>query len=104
MTLVVDTDALRAHERDVRALASDLDGAVDAGMTAAMDVGAFGLICSFLVPITSTVQLAGVGAIAAAAASMDAIADGLRFSADGYDAVDDASHGALTRLIEELTS
>lgn len=103
MTLVVDTEAMRAHARDVRVLASDLDEALDAGLTAALDTGAFGLICSFLVPLTSTVQLAGVAALAASSASMDSIADGLTLSADGYDAVDGATHGALTKILEEMT-
>lgn len=104
MTLEVDTAALRAHASEVRALAGDLSQALDAGVSAALDVGAFGLVCSFLVPVTSTVQLAGVGALAAASESMEGIADGLRETAEGYDTVDDLTHGGLTTLIERLSS
>jgi hypothetical protein len=104
MTLEVDTAAVRAHASEVRALAGDLGGALDAGVSAALGAEAFGIICSFLVPVTSTVQLAGVGALAAAAQSMEGVADGLRETADGYDTVDDLTNGGLTTLIERLPS
>ena len=104
MTLEVDTAAVRVHATEVSGLAEDLAGALDAGVTGALDVGAFGLICSFLVPVTSTVQLAGVGALAAASESMEGIASGLRETANGYDTIDDLTHGGLTALIERLTS
>lgn len=104
MTLEVDTTALRTHATDVDGLADDLAGALDAGLTTALDVEAFGLICSFLVPITTTVQLAGVAALGAATDSMEGIAVGLRETADGYDTVDRLTNGGLTRLIEKLPS
>ncbi|MEP7766156.1 type VII secretion target [Sanguibacter sp. 25GB23B1] len=104
MTLEVDTEALRAHAGDVDYISQQLEGALDAGATTALATDAFGIICSFLVPFTTTVQLAGVAALVAASQTTSGIASGLRSTADAYDEVDDLSNGGLTALITRLTS
>jgi hypothetical protein len=104
VTLEVDTEALRAHANDVQHFADQIDGALDAGATTALADEAFGRICSFLVPLTSTVQAAGVGALGTSALTTIGIASGLRSTAAVYDTVDDLTHGALSELIAKLPS
>lgn len=104
MTLEVDTGAMRTHAAEVDELAGRLEGALDAGAATALRVDAFGFFCSFLVPFTSSVQLAGVAALATSAASMTGVASGLRSSADAYDLVDEVTHGALSEFVAGLPS
>ena len=104
MTLEVDTQALRAHAGDVDYIAVQLEEAIDAGATTALATEAFGLICSFMVPFTTTVQLAGVAAIEVAAATTSGVAAGLRTTASAYDTVDTATNGGLTTLLGKLPS
>ncbi|ACQ81443.1 hypothetical protein Bcav_3199 [Beutenbergia cavernae DSM 12333] len=99
---VVDTDAMRTHATNVGALASSLDEATAAGLETAMSNEAFGLLCQFLVPITTPVQAAAVTAVGATASAMGGVRDVVAGSAQLYDATDEALGGRLSRFLEGL--
>jgi hypothetical protein len=101
--LVVDTDAMRAHASALDGIAVGLSEAVDAADTTAMPDCSFGLLCSFLVPAVTAVQVIAAGGVHAASAALDGTRTGIRASADAYDAVDSGVR-MLLKAIEEAMS
>lgn len=97
----VDTDDLRSHASDLHTISTDIANAAQAGGITMMQDGAFGILCSFLIPPAIAVQSACTAVIAAAAGSVDATAGVVRSVADGYDAIEDAV-GTLMSGINEL--
>lgn len=100
----VHTDEMRAHAKNVEAVAQQLKVAVDAAHTVSMPSDAYGILCSpLLVPLISALESVGVTTLDTGAAATGATATGIRAMADGYDAVDQAVHDALNEVERALT-
>jgi len=99
---VVDTAVMRSHASKLKGIEGDVKNAADAGLTTALDAQAFGLVCSFLYPPAAAVQLTCVAGIEGLALGLAGTADAIRAIADGYDEVDDALSGTLTKLLAAI--
>lgn len=98
----VDTDAMRHHARRLGQLKSDVDEAVSAGASSTLGVGAFGLLCGFLEPPAILMQGVCTTALSGVAEVLGGASVAITTAADGYDALDDALNGEVTRLLAEL--
>lgn len=96
--LRVDTDALRAHAKQIEGLAKGLNEAVQAGKSTANDPGVFGVLCSFFVLPAEFLERAGIAALTMANGALAGLEVGLKGVAKGYDEVDEAVHEVFTKL------
>ncbi|MDQ1129558.1 type VII secretion target [Microbacterium sp. SORGH_AS_0888] len=98
--LDVQVNALRAHASKLGDAADRVGQAAEASLTAvALQPAAFGLLCSFLVPIVSLQQsttLAGLGALRVALAAESAAVSGAALT---YSALDDGLADAIAKVI-----
>jgi Excreted virulence factor EspC, type VII ESX diderm len=101
-TLQVDTDALRAHARDIAGVAQALGEAVEAG-EATLDLKAFGMLLSFFVPLVVHQQEEGIRALKSAKKTLDALDLGLTASAFVFDTVDEVIDEGFAKVWEFLS-
>lgn len=98
--LDVQVDALRAHASTLGEGADRVGEAAEASLTAvALQPEAFGLLCSFLVPIVTMQQstaLVGLGALRAALAAESAAVSAAALT---YSALDDGLADAIAKVI-----
>ncbi|WP_447645067.1 hypothetical protein [Nocardioides zeae] len=86
--LGMDPDALRHHAARVEAVAAEPRSALEAARTTAAGHDAFGVLCSFLVPVLAGTQATGIAACAAAVGSLEAAATEVRVVATGVEVTD----------------
>jgi hypothetical protein len=84
-------DELRAHAGRLDALRDRLNTALDAANQVALGDQAYGVICSFFVPVVHAVSDPGVSALRDGATSMGDTANGVRTTATSYDNVEQAN-------------
>jgi uncharacterized protein YukE len=84
-------DELRAHASRLDGLKDRLATALDAANQVALGDQAYGVICSFFVPIVHAVSTPGVEALQGASGSVGETADGVRTTATSYDTTDQAT-------------
>ncbi|MCG8918611.1 ESX-1 secretion-associated protein [Actinokineospora sp. PR83] len=89
-------DELRNHAGKLAALGERLGTAVDAASQVTLGTQAYGVICQFFVPVVQAVSQPGVDALAEAAGSMDATANGVRANAVSYDTTEQANTRPFT--------
>lgn len=82
---------LRTHASRLDALQDRLDTALDAANQVALGDQAYGVICSFFVPVVHAVSSPGVEALRDGATSMGDTATGVRTTATSYDDVEQAN-------------
>jgi hypothetical protein len=100
----VHTQSMRDHARRLDGIVGQIEMAQQAiGQARINGANAYGILCSpLLEPIMGTVEAAGVAAIGASHAVVDATVDGVNGMADVYDAADSAIEGNLKKIVEKL--
>jgi hypothetical protein len=95
---------VRVAALDAHAAKLDAQGA-RTGEVAATALGAvalqpvaFGLLCSFLVPVVTTHQMASLAGITAVAAAMKGESLAIKAAAAGYDALDEQLAGKIAGI------
>jgi Excreted virulence factor EspC, type VII ESX diderm len=81
-------DELRSHASRLDGLRDRLDTALDAANQVSLGDQAYGVICSFFVPVVHAVSDPGVTALRDGATSMGDTATGVRTTATSYDNVE----------------
>jgi uncharacterized protein YukE len=87
----VTVDELRAHASRLDALRDQLNTAVDAGRQVTLGGEAYGVICSFFVPIVQAVSQPGLDALTEAATSMSNTANSVRDTSTTYENTEQAN-------------
>ncbi|MDR6175266.1 hypothetical protein QE364_002963 [Nocardioides zeae] len=96
--LGMDPAELRLHAARVDVLAEEPRSALEAARTTAADHDAFGVLCSFLVPLLAGTQLTGIAACATTVGSLATAATEVRSVAAGIEATDVAVAATATGL------
>ncbi|WZH50622.1 MAG: hypothetical protein PIR53_11355 [Nocardioides alkalitolerans] len=96
--LGLDPAALRQHAARVDALAEEPRSALEAARTTAADHDAFGVLCSFLVPVLAGTQLTGIAACATTVGSLATAASEVRSVATGVEVTDVAAATTATGI------
>jgi hypothetical protein len=73
--IAIDADALRQHATAMRQVAADVQEAVEAARGIDLAGGAFGIMCSFLVPPAQLASTAAISGIASSKGMLDRTAD-----------------------------
>ncbi|HEY1135690.1 MAG TPA: hypothetical protein VGE77_14035 [Nocardioides sp.] len=89
--LAMEPAALRGHAARLDVLADEPRAALDAARDTVADHGAFGVLCSFLVPVLAGTQAAGVAACATTVGSLSTAATEVRAVATGVEVTDAAA-------------
>jgi hypothetical protein len=84
-------DELRAHASRLDGLRERLNTALDAANQVALGDQAYGVICSFFVPVVHAVSTPGVEALRDGATAMGDTASGVRTTATSYDNVEQSN-------------
>ena len=100
--LKVDPQGLRANAAKLDAIGGDIHTAAAAGTQTALNVKAFGLLCSFMVPTAMTLQQTSADGIQGVAEAVKAVASTLRQSAQGYDDVEDELVKQFEKIAEQV--
>ena len=87
----VSAEGLRTHAGHLEDASSDVDLAKDAVGTVHLDVHAFGLMCSALIPIVSGHEHTASDAVTSVASLLSRSAAGMREMANDYDGSDAAA-------------
>lgn len=93
--IAVDFDLVRQHATRVEQVAGQLGTARDAAASMNMGGGAFGLMCSFLVPPATAISSAATSTVAAAEAMVERSAREVRGMAVDFESLED-------RLVAEI--
>lgn len=96
--LGMDPDALRHHAARVDAVAAEPRSALEAARATAADHDAFGVLCSFLVPVLAGTQVTGIAACAATVGSLATAASEVRSVATGVEVTDAAVAATATGI------
>lgn len=96
--LGMDPDALRHHAARVDAVAAEPRSALEAARTTAADHDAFGVLCSFLVPVLAGTQATGIAACAVTVGSLEAAATEVRSVATGVEVADATVAATVTGI------
>ncbi|GAB3070226.1 hypothetical protein [Nocardioides zeae] len=86
--LGMDPGALRLHAARVDVLAGEPRSALEAARATAADHDAFGVLCSFLVPVLAGTQTTGIAACATTVGSLATAATEVRAVATGVEVTD----------------
>lgn len=86
--LRIDSDDLRAHSNRVLDIASGVRSAAHASDATPLGGGAFGLMCSFMVPPLSMVKSVSDQAIQSSASAVERVGDAIGNVADQFDECD----------------
>lgn len=98
--LDVQADVLHAHASRLRASADQFDSAGAAALHAvALQPEAFGLLCSFLVPVVTLQQTTTVGALGALRLALEAEATAVAAAGTTYALLDDHLAAEIARVI-----
>jgi hypothetical protein len=84
-------EELRAHASKLEELGDRLRTALDAANQVTLGTEAYGVLCSFFVPVVHDVSHPGVEALSAASASLAGTAGNVKDTASTYGTVDDES-------------
>ncbi|MFC0115588.1 type VII secretion target [Kibdelosporangium aridum] len=84
-------DELRAHASRLNGLQDRLNTALDAANQVALGDQAYGVICSFFVPIVHAVSAPGVTALRGTATAMGETSVGVKTTATSYDDVEQSN-------------
>ena len=96
--IAIDIAAIEAHARHVEQVADDVRVAVQAAGQTILSAGAFGLMCSWMIPpFLATTGLA-TSTLVSAASALDRSARELRGVASDFDAFEDETGAGFTRL------
>ncbi|MEV0704642.1 type VII secretion target [Saccharopolyspora sp. NPDC050389] len=87
----VSPEELRSHASRLDALSDQLKTALDAANQVTMGTEAYGVICSFFVPIVQAVSQPGVDALSTASESMSDQAGNVKDTAQTYESGDQAN-------------
>jgi uncharacterized protein YukE len=87
----VSPEELRSHASKLDALSENLRTALDAANQVTMGTEAYGVICSFFVPIVQAVSQPGVAALSTASDAMGDQAANVKDTAQTYESGDDAN-------------
>jgi hypothetical protein len=94
----VDTEQLRAHARNVEALAARFEAVRSASAHIARDESAYGLLCGWIAGVLEGRHARQVELIAYVEENLSMVAERLRGTADRYDAVE-TDTGAMIRTV-----
>lgn len=100
--LTIDTEVLLRHAARVDQVAADVGVAKDAAGSVNLGGGAFGLMCSFLVPPLDAVSNAARSALAAADGMVARSAREVRGMAGDFDSLEDGIGENLRNYRREL--
>jgi len=94
----VTPEELRSHASKLQGLGDELGTALDAARQVSMSSEAYGVLCSFFVPIVQTVSEPGVDGLRAAEESMHETAAQINDTAATYESGDTANASAFGKL------
>ena len=100
--IAIDADLVVTHARRVEVVADDIGVAAAAARSTDMSGGAFGVLCSFLVPAAATVTSMAVRAIDSIEGMLLRSAVEVRGVADDVSQFDDRARSVLSALDREL--
>jgi hypothetical protein len=86
--IAIDAEALRQHATAMRQVAADVQEAVEAARGIDLAGGAFGIMCSFLVPPAQAASTAAISGITSSKGMLDRTADEVVDVADETDAAE----------------
>lgn len=98
----VDADQIRAHAQKVDAVRAKFDAVTSASAFIAGDDQAYGLLCSWMPAILQGRHAKQDELFAYVEENLNLCVDGLRRTADGYDAADGDNADALNRIGQPL--
>ena len=96
--IVIDSVLLDAHARDVEAVEADVRLAIQAAGQTMLSAGAFGLMCSWMIPPFLATAGAATGVLVSAASALERSAREIRAVGADFDAQEQRVSAAFTRL------
>lgn len=96
--IIIDSELLDAHAKDVEAVAADVRLAVQAANQTMLSSGAFGLMCSWMIPPFLAVAGTATSVLNSAASALDRSAREIRAVGSDFDAQEQKVSAALGRL------
>jgi Protein of unknown function (DUF2580). len=100
--IAIDGDLLEAHARNIERVAVDVRQAIQAAGQTMLSAGAFGLMCSWMVPPFLGVAGASTAAMTSAANALDRSARELRATRADFDQTEEGVVAALRDLGQGL--
>lgn len=100
--IAIDSDTLRSHASRVNQIGDDIDLASAAAGQVAIPGDAFGVMCSFMVPGSVAISMAGKSVIDSAAGLVHRAADQVRAWAADQDAADQKAAEHVTKIQADL--
>jgi hypothetical protein len=100
--IAIDLDVVESHARRVEALGADVQEAIDAAASMNVAGGAFGVLCSFLVPPALVVTTAARSALLGVHGAIGQSAATLRAGARDLVGCDEDAVQVLGALVDEV--
>ncbi|MFG2050816.1 type VII secretion target [Micromonospora sp. NPDC048935] len=99
----VDADEIRAHARNIEALAGRFAAVRAASAHITQDDSAYGLLCGWIAGVLADKHARQDELFAAVEENLTLAASGLRQTADGYDTVDGDNAALMSGVESQLT-
>ena len=96
--IVIDSALLDAHAKDVEAVAADVRLAVQAAHQTMLSAGAFGLMCSWMIPPFLMTAGTASGLLDTAASALDRSAREIRAVGSDFDGQEQRVSATMSRL------